>query len=114
MQLMMVLSMLINIVVLVPVCWGIFSDAAWAVGSYGSKSAARDILLSVYVSIGLVSALLLILREPKLAAALLSVQVIYKLTTPFTVGTLDHPVVFSNVAIALFHSVTLYLIWLDW
>jgi hypothetical protein len=40
-------------------------------------------------------------------AALLAVQVIYKLTTPFTVGSFRNPVVISNLVIATLHAVTL-------
>jgi hypothetical protein len=57
------------------------------------------------VSIGL-----LFKREPMLVAPLLLLQVIYKLTTPCTVGSFTNPVVISNVAIALFHLITLSLI----
>jgi hypothetical protein len=46
-----------------------------------------------------------------MVAALLLVQVIYKLTTPFTVGSFTNPVVLSNLAIAAFHSGTLAVIW---
>jgi len=38
------------------------------------------------------------------------VQVVYKLTTPFTVGNLANPVVISNIVIALVHLATLMLI----
>ena len=46
-----------------------------------------------------------------MVAALLLVQVIYKVTTPFTVGSLGNPVVITNLAIAVFHSLTLWSIW---
>lgn len=45
-----------------------------------------------------------------LVTSLLLVQVIYKLTTPSTVGSFDNPVVISNLLVALLHLVTLYLI----
>jgi hypothetical protein len=35
------------------------------------------------------------------------VQVIYKITTPFTVGRLQNPIVISNLVVAALHSVTL-------
>ena len=54
--------------------------------------------------------MLLVVDEPKLVAALLLVQVIYKVTTPLTVGTLRNPVVASNLCIAAFHAVTLVFI----
>jgi len=111
MGVMITLSMVLNIVVLATVCAGLIANASWARKVYGDATAARGILLSVYLAIGLVSALLLFLREPMLVAALLLVQVVYKVTTPLTVGTLRNPVVISNLGIAAFHAVTLVLIW---
>lgn len=104
---MITLSLLINVIVLVPVCIGLIKDANWTKGSYGPATAARGILLSIYLALGIVSAVLLALDEPKLVAAVLLVQVVYKVTTPFTVGTLRNPVVVSNLGIAAFHAVTL-------
>ncbi|MEL7448776.1 MAG: hypothetical protein AAFN78_06175 [Pseudomonadota bacterium] len=107
----MTLSLLVNVGVLLPVCIGLFADADWAQASFGQASPARSILLSVYLAIGAVSAMLLVFRDPKLVAALLLVQVIYKLSTPLTVGTLGNPVVVSNLLIAALHTVTLVVIW---
>ena len=105
------LSLLLNIAVLIPVCVGLISDAQWAREAYGDGTAARGILLSIYIAIGALSAMLLWIRDVRMVAALLLVQVIYKLTTPFTVGTIQNPVVVSNLLIAAFHTVTLLLIW---
>jgi len=44
------------------------------------------------------------------SSALLLVQVIYKITTPFTVGSLENPVVISNLVVAALHLLTLSLI----
>ena len=55
--------------------------------------------------------MLLWLRDERMVAALLLVQVIYKIATPLTVGTIQNPVVVSNLLIAAFHTVTLLLIW---
>jgi hypothetical protein len=54
---------------------------------------------------------LLFRRDPVLVAPLLLVQVIYKFTTPFTVGSFTNPVVLSNLAIATLHLMTLVLIY---
>jgi hypothetical protein len=56
---------------------------------------------------------LLFKRQPMLVAPLLLVQVLYKLTTPFTVGSFTNPVVISNVVIAAVHLMTLGLILSD-
>lgn len=105
------LSLLLNITVLIPVCAGLLANARWARASYGEASPARSILLSVYLSIAAASALLLVFRAPRLAAMLLLLQILYKLTTPITVGTLRNPVVMSNLVIAFFHAITLLAIW---
>ncbi|MEI7862498.1 MAG: hypothetical protein WCJ21_07700 [Planctomycetota bacterium] len=111
MRLMVVLSLLINVAVLLPVCAGLLADAAWTRSAYGEWTPARAILLSIYMAIGLVSVLLLVRREPKAVAALLLVQVLYKVTTPLTVGTIANPVVVSNLLIAGFHTATLICLW---
>lgn len=111
MRAMVVLSLALNVVVLLPVCAGVVCDAGWARACYGPDSPARRILLSVYLAIGVVSVGLLLVRRPVPAAALLLVQVTYKLTTPLTVGTFTNPVVASNLGIAAFHSLTLVVLW---
>ncbi len=111
MQTALTLSLLLNIFVLIPVCIGLITNADCAVSAYGDPSPARNILLSVYLSIALISVLLLMLRDPKMVMGLLLVQVTYKLTTPMTVGTLGHPVVVSNLLVAAAHSVTLAILW---
>jgi hypothetical protein len=107
---MIVTSLLINVCVLIPVCFGLVTDASWAADAYGVASPARAILLSVYGAILVASAGLLFRRDPLLVAPLLLVQVLYKFTTPFTVGTVANPVVMSNLVIAAVHLATLGLI----
>ncbi len=104
------LSLLLNIVVLIPVCLSILMNAAWANSAYGPDSPARGILLSIYLAIMLLSALLLVMGNPLLVAPLLLVQIAYKVTTPFTVRSVRNPVVVSNLAIAAFHCATLWTI----
>ena len=111
MKKLIVLSLILNIAVLVPVCVGLITDANWCQFGYGEMTTARGILLSIYLSILLVSCLFLVFRNPSSVAALLLVQILYKLTTPVTVGTLQNPVVISNLGIAIFHTVTLVVIW---
>ena len=104
-------SLGLNIFVLVPVCLGLINKATWTLSAYGPDTPARSILLSVYLAILIGSAGLLTKPIPAMVAALLAVQVIYKMTTPFTVGGFDNPVVISNIIIAMFHCVTLWVIW---
>ena len=113
---MLLLSLLLNIAVLIPVCGGLLLDtfgsgAEWVREAYGPDSSGRRILLAVYLSIGLVSAGLIVWRLPLAIAALLAVQIVYKTLTPLTVGTLENPVVISNLAIAAFHAATLVMCW---
>jgi len=102
------ISLILNILVLIPVCSGLFLKANWAVDSYGIETPARGILLSVYLAILIFSAVLLFKFDAKMVIALLSVQIIYKLLSPIMVGTLTNPVIISNAFIAAFHS---YSVW---
>ncbi len=104
-------SLALNIAVLIPVCLGLLGKADWTLEVYGAETQARGILLSVYLAILLISVALLFKPLPAMAAALLLVQIVYKVTTPFTVGSFSNPVVVSNLAIAAFHSLTLAMIW---
>ena len=109
---MLTISLLLNIVVLIPVCIGIVSNAAWVQSAYGQRSPARDILLSIYIAVALISAALLYFQNVLMASSLLAVQIIYKVGTPWTVGNLRNPVVISNLVIAAVHTATLGVIWL--
>lgn len=103
---MIVLSLLLNIAVLVPVTASLLFGAGWVREAFGEKTPARGVLLSIYIAIGLVSALLLVVPDARMTLALLLVQIVYKVTTPFTVGNWRNPVVLSNLGIAAFHLVT--------
>lgn len=107
---MILASLLVNVFVLVPVCYSLMTNQPWAVEMLGAFTPARDFFLSLWGTILVVSIGLLFKREPMLVAPLFLLQIIYKLTTPFTVGSFTNPVVISNVAIALFHLITLSLI----
>lgn len=111
MKLMIKISLLLNIVVLIPICAGIIYQMDWIQRGYGIFSPAQGILLSIYIAICAASIILLLINDKKYVFALLTIQVIYKVTTPFTVGTLENPVVISNLVIAFIHSVTLALIY---
>jgi hypothetical protein len=104
-------SLGLNIFVLVPVCYGLLTKADWTLAAYGPDAPARSILLSVYLAILICSAGLMLRPVPAMVAALLLVQVVYKFSTPFTVGGFGNPVVISNIGIAAFHCITLWAIW---
>ncbi len=102
------LSLALNILVLIPVCSGLLLKANWTRDSYGIETPAQGILLSIYLTILIFSAVLLFKFDAKMVIALLSVQIIYKLLSPIMVGTLTNPVIISNLFIALFHT---YSVW---
>jgi len=102
------LSLVLNVVVLIPVCSGLLVKSNWIIDSFGIESPARGILLSIYLAILIFSIVLLFKFDPKFVLALLSVQIVYKLLSPIMVGTVTNPVIISNIFIALFHS---YSVW---
>jgi hypothetical protein len=105
---MMTVSLILNIVVLTAFC-GAFLVFPSRIGKVlGPFTAGRGILLAIYLTILIASVLLLVFKIPILAFALFFMQISYKLICPFTVGTVKNPVVISNIAIAIFHSVTVY------
>jgi hypothetical protein len=100
-------SLSVNVVVLSAVIPGIIFDAKWATAAYGPPSPARGILTAVYTAIMFGSAGLLIHPSQPQIEGLLMAQILYKFLAPFTVKSINNPVVISNLVIAAFHCVTL-------
>jgi hypothetical protein len=123
---MLTASLVVNIVVLAPLCTCIGFDLPRIEVVYGKRSPARDILLAIYLAILVASILLLgllhVAATQHLAggatAALITVQIIYKCLTALVVrggfppGRTFNPVVVANVVIAAFHASSLGL-WLS-
>ena len=107
MQNMIYISLGLNVLVLIPIVVLMARKSPIVDQTWGNFTAARGILMSIYLSILVVSVFLLFTPAPAFVAALLLVQVVYKLTTPFTVGKLSHPVVISNLVISAVHIATL-------
>ena len=105
---MLTISLLLNILVLIPICFLMLTNNVRMVKTLGEFNPARGILLAIYTTILAASIYLLIYPDTKFAIALLLVQIVYKLLTPFTVKTLKHPFVISNVLIAVLHIWTVY------
>lgn len=117
---MLIVSLLLNIVVLVPVVTVLVLSARRGDGGparypWGVRTPARDILLAIYVSIliasiALLAAVATIGPSVALEAAAVSlfvVQIIYKVLTAVTVqDALRNPVVLSNLGIAVVHGIT--------
>jgi hypothetical protein len=107
METMIYVSLVLNVVVLIPIVALMAMKSPVVDETWGAFTPARGILMSIYLSILVVSVFLLFTPAPAFVAALLLVQVVYKLTTPFTVGKLSHPVVISNLVISAVHIATL-------
>lgn len=101
------ISLAVNIVVLTPILILMLIKSPVIDRAWGRFTEARGILMSIYFAIFAVSVVLLFFPVPAFVFALLLVQVIYKVTTPFTVGSIKNPVVISNLFIAAFYIVTL-------
>ena len=106
-------TLIINKAVLIPVCLALITRSKRMAKVAGPFTPARGILLSIYLSILVASGVLLLLPDPKMVLALLSVQIFYKITTPITVQTFKNPIVISNLLIAAFHAVTVYTLFKD-
>jgi hypothetical protein len=104
---MIYVSLLLNIVILIPIVVLMAIKAPIVDQTWGGFTPARGILMSIYLSILVVSVLLLFKPAPAFVSALLLVQVVYKITTPFTVGKFSHPVVISNLLVSAVHIATL-------
>lgn len=103
-------SLIINILVLIPVCLSLLLNLEKMNVAAGIFTPARGILLAIYISILFASSFLLFFMDVKLAFALFSIQIVYKVLTPFTVKSIKNPIVISNLVIATFHLVTVITI----
>jgi hypothetical protein len=101
-------SLILNILVLIPVCLALITDAEKMRKTAGIFTPARGILLAIYLTILLASTLLLFIPDVKMVFSLLCMQIVYKTLSPFTVKTIRNPIVISNLFIAAFHIVTVY------
>lgn len=101
------LSLLVNCIVLIPVCFLLLIDHPRIVDVFGESTPARGVLLSIYTAILLSSIALVYRKDTSSVSTLLFIQVLYKITTPFTVGDIQNPVVIANLIVAGIHTVTL-------
>lgn len=107
-DMMMVISLGLNIVVLIPVSWILAFHRASADRVFGPVTTAREILLSIYLAILISSVCLLVDngRRMHFGVPLLVLQVIYKLLSTILIRDKRTPVLWFNLAIAIFHSIT--------
>ena len=105
------ISLGVIILVLTPIVFGMALGSPIIDRAWDEFTASRGILASIYFALLVLSTFLIIKTIPVFVVPLLATQVIYKITTPFTVGTLLNPVVISNLGIAVLHLVTLWVIY---
>jgi hypothetical protein len=105
-------SLLLNIVVLIPVCLMLIRNNPQFTAIYGGSTPARQILMSIYIAILVLSIFLLVVPNKSMALSLFLVQIIYKLLTAWTVKDIKNPVVQSNLFIAVVHIATVATIYL--
>ena len=113
---MLTLSLVLNAVIVFPVSIALFQDRPGMEAAFGAQSDARSILASVYLAIGLVSAAAIaglaagwgeIIRP--MAIGLLTMQIVYKIITVWSVG-LASPVVQTNLLVVLVHTLTVVML----
>ncbi len=102
-------SLILNILVLIPVCLTLLFNVKKIQDAAGIFTPARGILLAIYISILVSSVFLLFFMDVKLAFALLSIQILYKVLSPLTVKSIKNPIVISNLVIATFHLATIII-----
>ena len=102
-------SLILNVIVLTFVCLGLITDSKRVQRTAGILTPARGILLAIYLTIAFASLALLFSQNNNFIFSLLILQIVYKIMTPITVRTFKNPIVISNLFIAVFHFVTIYL-----
>lgn len=101
-------SLFLNILVLIPVCSALIINFEGMQKFAGIFTPARGVLLAMYLTILIASFLLLFFMDTKLAFALFFMQIVYKFLSPFTVTTINNPIVVTNLFVAFFHLITVY------
>lgn len=106
------ISHVVNVLVAGSVGILLLLNAPGMVAVYGEASPARSILVSVYLAIAITSAFALLFPAYSImiAKVLFPLQIIYKVSTIVTVGSITHPVVVSNVLISVLHAISLFVI----
>jgi hypothetical protein len=111
-MLLITISHLINVLVAGGMAFLLIINAAAIQDVYGPLTPARSILASMYMAIAVTSLFALVFPVYSIAIAkvLFPLQILYKLSTIFTVGLITHPVVVSNILISMLHAAALFLI----
>lgn len=103
-------ALVLNVLVLLPVCAGIFRGGGRIEAVFGGDSTSRQILACMYSALLLLS--LYFLFDSRLAQAfappILAFQVVYKVLSLFFIKNRRAPVYGFNLAIAIFHACVLW------
>lgn len=104
----------INVLILVPICWGLARGAKEMDVVFGASSTARQILLCMYFTLILFSLYLLYDSDRAVgwAPPILGFQIIYKVLSLFLIEDKTVPVYWFNLGVAIFHSFTIYWVYL--
>lgn len=103
------ISHIVNVIVAGTMCVLLITNNARMTPVYGEPTPARSILASLHGSIAALSlfAIIFPIYSIIIALVLFPLQILYKLSTPITVGRAGHPVVVSNIAISILHLLSL-------
>ncbi len=102
-------SLVINIIILVPVCLGLILFERKMAAVFGERTTGREILLCIYLTI-LAASIFLMFHSAayvEYVKALLSAQIVYKSLSVFIIRDKKNPVLWFNFFIAIFHSAAL-------
>jgi hypothetical protein len=108
---MIIAALIINILILFPVCLGLHFRLHRFDRVFGEDNTARQILTSIYLAILTLSIAILLNPQTRITFAipLLSLQVIYKIISVILIRDKKTPVLWFNLAVAIFHSVAIYV-----
>lgn len=100
------MSLWINILVLLPICIALSIDHKEMAKTFGENTTARQILFCMYATLLTMSAWLLYSSDKKMVLTVLLFQICYKILSVLFIKNRRTPVLWFNLAIAIFHSAT--------
>lgn len=103
----------LNVLILLPICWGLAVGAKQMDLVFGSPSTSRQILLCMYLTLLLLSLYLLYDSDKATswAPVILGFQIIYKTLSLVLIEDKTVPVYWFNLGVAIFHSFTVYWVY---
>ena len=110
---MVLLSHLINVFILIPVCLGLIRSPKSMNAVFGEDTTARQILTSIYLTIIIISSFCLIITSMSVTIGLIlfPVQIIYKTLSLFLIKDRKVSVYKFNLFVACFHTITMIVLY---